>query len=58
MKTLQFGDLCSNNADCSKGPKDYSDKVLDTRFKKQNVVGIAKDGRMIYGPYKDDGSTW
>ncbi len=24
----------------------------------QTPIGIAKDGRIIYGPYKSDGTTW
>lgn len=26
--------------------------------KKKFVIGIAKDGHLIYGPFKSDGSLW
>ena len=28
------------------------------QYQKLMVIGLAKDGRLIYGPYKNDGTLW
>lgn len=46
--------MCSSGSLCKTDPKAYS---LDaySNSKKLMVVGIAKDGHLLYGPYGNDG---
>lgn len=48
---------CDLDDDCSSGIVNYQLSAFqDLRYK--TVVGIAKDGHILYGPYRDDGLTW
>jgi hypothetical protein len=50
--------LCDDNASCKKNKMSYAMSFIDKRYKTQMVIGVAKDGRMVYGPFKTDGSLW
>ena len=58
--SIQYVDFCQNNALCSKREVYY----LMTFFKNNPqymtllVIGLAKDGRLIYGPFNAEGRLW
>ena len=58
MKSQPIAKMCSEDDQCKLGLNSYASATVDARTRKQEVIGIAKDGHMIYGPYKDDGSLW
>lgn len=39
-------------------PTDFALMNLTIAEKKMDVIGMAKDGRLIYGPYKTGAVTW
>eukprot|EP00347_Sterkiella_histriomuscorum_P015726 403355911 len=45
-------------ANCSSNPTDYVFKYTPMEQYGIRPIGIARDGRPIYGPYKQDGSLW
>ena len=49
--------LCSDNVDCTNDKFEYAISEYTTK-KGLEVIGMAKDGRAIYGPYKADGTLW
>lgn len=57
--------LCKENIDCMKKTADFTRAAAQspqtpayTAAKWDDVIGIARDGHMIIGPYKPDGTTW
>ncbi|CAF1433310.1 unnamed protein product [Didymodactylos carnosus] len=46
---------CSANTSCSSSIAAYSISTF-TNYKQLTVIGIAKDGHIIYGPYNSDGT--
>lgn len=50
--------LCDGNAACSKDLKSYILTGFSSTNDRLKVVGMARDGRIIYGPYNADGKTW
>jgi hypothetical protein len=49
---------CANDAVCSKDVRNHSLAHIPEQLKTQDPIGIAKDGRIIYGPYRTDGLLW
>lgn len=48
---------CRPDTDCGKNIVDWALGGYDN-FKSLTPIGIAKDGHIIWGPYKDDGTVW
>ena len=54
-------DMCKDLADCREDPigfaieKGWTDSGT---YGYGDIVGISRDGHMIYGPYKEDGDFW
>ena len=49
---------CSSSSNCNKDILSYSQKLTNNVFRTIKPIGIAKDGRVIYGPYTKDGKLW
>ena len=47
---------CSQNSACSSDVASYSLTLFPSSAKKLTVIGIAKDGHVIYGPYLSNGN--
>ena len=50
--------MCEDVAECDKNPLAYMTKGMPTMMKDILPIGIAKDGHMIMGPYRGDGTLW
>ncbi len=50
--------LCSSNNNCNSDIKKHSVSLLAKKEKTMIPIGTAKDGRVIYGPYKANGQLW
>lgn len=48
---------CDEDNDCHLDRIDFSLRGFGTQ-PNLNPIGIAKDGHVIYGPYKEDGTIW
>lgn len=56
---LSTPSLCRNDFNCASNPQTYARAlVTDSNYQTQKVIGIAKDGHQILGPFKSDGSVW
>jgi hypothetical protein len=49
---------CSSNSKCSEDQVTYYLRLMSAELKQLVPVGIAKDGRIIYGPFNDKGELW
>lgn len=49
---------CQNITECNSNPITYALSQTPSEFKTLKEIGIAKDGRVIYGPYKSRDSIW
>eukprot|EP00349_Pseudokeronopsis_sp_Brazil_P008630 CAMPEP_0202965436 /NCGR_PEP_ID=MMETSP1396-20130829/9412_1 /ASSEMBLY_ACC=CAM_ASM_000872 /TAXON_ID= /ORGANISM="Pseudokeronopsis sp., Strain Brazil" /LENGTH=121 /DNA_ID=CAMNT_0049688149 /DNA_START=685 /DNA_END=1050 /DNA_ORIENTATION=+ len=49
--------MCIELSDCKTTPFDYALEYLDD-YPSLTPMGIAKDGYIIWGPYKEDGTLW
>jgi hypothetical protein len=51
---------CDDNSKCNEDKLNYALSYFknDADFKTLIIIGVAKDGRAIYGPYKADGTLW
>ena len=51
---------CSSNKDCNSDPTAYAVAKMAGVDALSTVkpIGLARDGRVIYGPFKIDGTTW
>ena len=47
---------CGNDTMCSSGMKTFALTTLRNRT--LYPIGLAKDGHLVWGPYKEDGNTW
>ena len=52
--------LCSERANCVNDPLSYGRAAggFTTNFQGLRIIGLAKDGHVIYGPYNSDGELW
>ena len=51
--------LCNSDASCLSSSQTYArSKVTDLTKQTLQVIGIAKDGHQVVGPFKADGSIW
>ncbi|CDW77193.1 UNKNOWN [Stylonychia lemnae] len=50
--------LCVNSSSCSADVRNHSVSHVPSQKRTQTPIGIAKDGRLIYGPYRKDGKLW
>lgn len=48
---------CHPGTECGKDMKEWVLKGYEN-YKYLNPIGLAKDGHIIWGPYKDDGTIW
>ena len=51
-----FPGLCEDNPECKRNKFRYA--LSFYRYKELIPLGYAKDGRTIYGPYRQDGELW
>ena len=51
-------DLCDDNDACKDDPYDYMSANWGSNSDNGGVVGLARDGHIIVGPYNDDGELW
>jgi hypothetical protein len=53
-------DFCNMNPACNEDKLKFALSFFDKhpQYKKLTTIGLAKDGRLIYGPYKNDGTLW
>ena len=51
-------DLCNDNRKCAEDRWQHALSGYDKHKDVHRVIGIAKDGRFIYGPYTIGGLTW
>jgi len=56
IKSQYQGSLCKQDPDCARDVISYAEKYSGP--KKLIVVGIARDGHLIYGPYNANGQLW
>ena len=49
---------CETDPTCKISPVDYAIMNHTSVEKRMAVIGLAKDGRLIYGPYKTGAETW
>jgi len=49
---------CASDAVCSRDVRNHSIANIPDQLRTQDPVGLAKDGRVIYGPYRSDGNLW
>jgi len=49
---------CSDNSACDLNPLSYASAMVSSTNRTLQKIGIAKDGYIIYGPYKADGTLW
>lgn len=49
---------CSDKPECASDIKSYALSYIPSQLRTMSAIGIAKDGRVIYGPYKLDGTLW
>lgn len=56
--TLTTPTLCNSDNTCKTNPLAFARANTDANFQTLKVVGIAKDGHQILGPFKQDGSLW
>lgn len=49
---------CASIAACKADPRAYALAKVPAKLQSLNPIGLAKDGRVIYGPYKADGTLW
>lgn len=57
LKTQNSGP-CSGNKLCNEDPLSYTLSFTSEGERALLPIGIAKDGHLIYGPYKNDGTLW
>ena len=50
--------MCEDVEECDKDPLTYMTKGIPTMLKDLMPIGLAKDGHMIMGPYRADGTLW
>ena len=50
--------MCEEQEDCDSDIKKYMVQDVPNLTKTYLPIGIAKDGHMIMGPYKKDGTLW
>ena len=51
---------CTSNSYplCSQDPRQHAIAYIPEQLQTKLPIGIAKDGRVIYGPYRTDGVLW
>ncbi|CDW88260.1 UNKNOWN [Stylonychia lemnae] len=49
---------CQKHPDCSIDVRNFSISYAPERLKSIMPIGVARDGRVIYGPYRQDGELW
>ena len=53
-----FLELCNDVPSCYLNKWKHALAAYDPMLHAERVIGIAKDGRFIYGPFKSDGTEW
>lgn len=49
---------CSSKAACINDTMNYAIAPVPSQLRAVNPIGYAKDGRVIYGPFRSDGTLW
>lgn len=49
---------CSASEPCAEDVRRYALAQVPAQFQTKLPIGLAKDGRVIYGPFKSDGTLW
>lgn len=50
--------ICSGNSGCANDTMHYALAPVPSQLRAVNPIGYAKDGRVIYGPFRSDGTLW
>ncbi len=50
--------LCSSDPLCNSDPRKHSIAYVPEHLQTKLPIGLAKDGRVIYGPFRADGTLW
>ncbi len=58
LKTVVASCDSVNYEECTSDPRKYSVSLMQANEKTMIPIGVAKDGRVIYGPYKANGQLW
>ncbi|CDW86089.1 UNKNOWN [Stylonychia lemnae] len=58
LKLTQANQQCFSHAGCKADKLTHSVSKLTYRQRNIIPIGLARDGRMIYGPYNQDGQLW
>ncbi|CDW75005.1 UNKNOWN [Stylonychia lemnae] len=58
LKKYAFSCNHQNYLFCSTDPQKHIKTYTPQSVQKQTLIGIARDGRVIYGPFKSPGSFW
>ena len=54
----QLSFMCDTDPTCKKSPTLIFDSITSTSDREIRPIGIAKDGRIMYGPYLNATYTW
>lgn len=57
-KNIRKATMCQDNNSCWNDLTNYIVAQVPTDMKTMKTIGIAKDGHLIQGPYKDNGRLW
>eukprot|EP00347_Sterkiella_histriomuscorum_P012707 403367527 len=58
IKAITDSSTCADTPSCKSSVETYITQGMSITMKTQMVVGIAKDGHKILGPFKTDGKLW
>jgi len=51
--------MCKDEDSCKEGPIDFAiSKAYTDTSTYGEILGISRDGHMVYGPYNSDGELW
>lgn len=48
----------TSSGGCKEDPLAFAASQFESSQKKKRVIGIAKDGHLILGPFDDNGNAW
>ena len=55
---LETSKYCDNVPECANSMADYAMRVYTDYQPYWTLIGMAKDGHKVIGPYKEDGNSW
>lgn len=58
IKASATGQACSVLNKCKTRQQDYALEQIPSHMRKATPIGIARDGHLIYGPFKSSDEVW